>query len=165
MIGNKELSEANVKAGDTVQISVLVTNVGNLDYNNETSEEKVVIRFMEGSNYLGEVDLAYLPSQTTGDKNSIWVSHPWNVGKARDYKIKVILDPYDSFPESSEKNNEFIGEVKVEPPSKEIVDEDDKDLESPNLSTIGVMIFIFLLLFNIIIWMMLLRAKHSNKKK
>ncbi len=167
MIGNQELSETDVKVGDTVQISVLVRNIGNLDYNNETSEEKVVIRFMEGSNYLGEVDLAYLPSQISGDNNLIWVYYPWYVGRGRDYTINVILDPYDSFPEINNNNNELMGEVKVEPLSEEIVDKDKDDdvLKIPNLSTIVVMIFIFLLLFNIIIWLLIFRAKHSNKKK
>jgi len=170
MLDNKSFSEANVKQGDIVLINALITNVGDLDCNNKTSNENVIIKFMEGSNYIGETTISYIPSKRTGNENSIWVSYPWKVGKAREYSIVVILDPDLSFPESNMKNNELMEKIKVEAVDEKIVDKDnlydDKDDDKimiPDISTILVIVFIFLLFLNIIIWLNILKMKGTNK--
>jgi uncharacterized membrane protein len=163
-----DFSEAVVEEGETVLIRALITNLEDLDYNNKTSGKKVVIKFMEGSNYLGEVDIPYLSTQRNIENNSVWISFSWKVGKARLYTIIIKLDPYNSFLDTNIKNNEFIGKIKVEEIPEEIIDEkidDGNEIKAPNLPTTIVIILIFLIILSIFLWLTSIKTKHTHKKK
>jgi uncharacterized membrane protein len=158
-IGAMDLEEAEVEEGETVLIRALITNVGELDYDNQTSDDKIVIKFTKGSDYLGEVVIPYLPSQRNSENNSIWVSIPWKVGIARSYTIIGKLDPYESFPETNNKNNEFVGELRVEKDHEKKVDNQTED--QGGINYIPLILFILF----IIIWLDLSKTKRSPKKK
>jgi uncharacterized membrane protein len=162
MIGDKHLSEANVKEGETVLIRALVTNVADLDYYNKSTEENVVIKFMEGSNYIGETNFSYLPSKRTSEKNSVWITHSWKIGKARPYTIVVKLDPYEAFPESRIENNELSDKVEVKSVGKE--EKDSSEIESSQIFSIVGIIIIFIIIMIIGIWMNITLAKRGVKK-
>jgi uncharacterized membrane protein len=163
-IGDAALSKADVKEGETVLVRALLTNVGDLDYYNKTTvEENIIIKFMEGSNYIGEINISYLGSQEDVEENSMWVSHPWKVGKARTYTVRVELDPYDSFPETSDTNNELSGKVVVLPIGGKAAD-DTGQIESSDIYAVLAAIIIFIIIMLVGIWANIAISRRAAKK-
>ena len=161
-IGDKLLSEAEIKEGETVLLRVRLTNVGDLDYFNKTTNRDVVIKFMEGSNYIGETNISYLPSQRTSDENSIWVSHSWKIGKARLYNLIVKLDPYEAFSESVTDNNELSGKIDVK--AVDAAGEGGDEIESSDIFTMLGLIIACVIIMLIGLWMNISFAKRAKKK-
>ena len=161
-IGDKTLSQAKIKEGETVLIRVLITNVADLDYYNRSTDENVVIKFMEGSNYIGETNITYLPAKRADEENSIWVTHSWKIGKARPYTITVHLDPYEAFPESILENNELSGKVEVRGSGDS--GEDTSDIKSSDLFMLLGVIIVFIIIMLIGIWLNIALTKRGKKK-
>ncbi|WP_455393183.1 hypothetical protein [[Eubacterium] cellulosolvens] len=164
MIGDKPLADANVKEGETVLVRALITNVGDLDYYNKTTDENIVIKFMEGSNYIGELNISFLASPRTSDENSVWVSYPWKVGKARTYTVIVKLDPYESFTESTITNNELSGKLEVVPLSGKKAAEEDEQLLSSDLLWLLIAIVIVIIIMILGIWANVAITRRAVKK-
>jgi hypothetical protein len=163
-IGDESLSKADVKEDETVLIRALLTNVGDLDYYNKTTEdnENLVIRFMEGSNFIDELNITYLPSERTSTDNSIWVTVPWRVGKARTYTIIINLDEYGAFDESNTENNKLSGKLVVKGVG-EASDTSD-DIESSELYLILGVILICVILMMVGIWANVSIARRAARK-
>ena len=163
-IGDTALSKAEVREGETVLVRALITNVGDLDYYNKTMvDENIVIKFMEGSNYIGEMNISYLGSDKNEEGNSIWVSYPWKVGKARTYTVRVELDPYDSFPETSDSNNALSGKVEVKPVGGKS-DEGENKIESADIYAVLTAIIIFIIIMLVGIWANIAISRKAAKK-
>ncbi|MCK5559015.1 MAG: hypothetical protein KAJ51_00415, partial [Thermoplasmata archaeon] len=164
MIGDEPLSEATVKEGETVLVRAQLTNVGDLDYYNKTTDENVVIKFMEGSNYIGELNISYLPSERTSSENSVWVTYPWKIGKARTYTVIVKLDPYEAFTESSTTNNELSGKLKVIPPKGTNADDAGDELLSSDLLLLLIAIVIVIIIMILGVWANIAITRRGLKK-
>ena len=155
---------SEVREGETVLIRVLITNIGDLDYYSGTFIENIVIKFMEGSNYIGELNISYLASRRKSDNNFIWISHPWKIGKARTYTLIIKLDPYDAFPESSDNNNELS--FKLEVTGEDTVKEDgDKEERLPiNIQIMLISIIVTIIVMCLGIWANITISKRGTKK-
>jgi uncharacterized membrane protein len=163
-IGDQPLTKADVKEDETVLIRALLTNVGDLDYYNKTTEdnENLVIRFMEGSNFIDEINITYLPSERTSIDNSIWVTVPWRVGKARTYTLIINLDEYGAFEESNIENNKLSGKLSV----KSVTDDggEEEDIGSSELYLIFGIIIICVILMLVGIWANVSITRRAARK-
>jgi uncharacterized membrane protein len=168
-IGDESLKNADVKEGETVLLRAKLENIGALDYYNETiekmvSEQKEIelkIKFQEGYNYIGDVEVFYLPSQKNSDNNTIWVGLPWKIGKARVYEISVEVDPDSLIPDSNSKNNKVKGTLTV----TTTVQPDDKadEASAEDITMILVLIIIFVIIMLVGIWMTINISKRQQK--
>jgi hypothetical protein len=169
-VGEESLSQAGIKEGETVLLRVKIENVGDLDFYNKTIEKLVgkqedlslIISFTEGSNYIGEVNISYLPSIASGQNNSVWVGLPWKIGKARDYDVAVVADPKEKIPESRTTNNKISGLLKVK--SDEQKEEDGPGDDEGDITLILILIVVFIIIMLIGIWMTVNLSKKQKKK-
>jgi hypothetical protein len=168
-VGEDSLSQADIEEGETVLLRVKIENVGELDFYNKTIEKLVgkqedlslIISFTEGSNYIGEVNISYLPSSSSGQNNSVWIGLPWKIGKARDYDVAVVADPKEKIPESRTTNNKISGRLSVIAP-------DEKDSGGPDdegdITLILILIVVFIIIMLIGIWMTINLSRKQKKK-
>ncbi len=140
LIGDEPLPEADVKEGETVLLRVKLENSGDINYSSDTFGDELLIRFLEGSGYIGDANITFLPSADNGSEYAIWVSVPWRVNKARDYNLVVELDPGMDLPDSNRDNNKINGSMRIR----------DGD-ENLNLQDDSTIIFTIILLLTIII--------------
>lgn len=168
-IGEDSLGKANIKEGETVLLRAKLENIGELDYYNKTIEQLVgkervelIIRFTEGSNYIGETNVTYLPTKKTGSNNSIWVGIPWKIGKARDYEITVEIPETSDIPESKTSNNKIKGTLTVR--ARGAGEDEDSMASAEDLSILLILIIIFILIMLAGIWLTISISKRKAKR-
>jgi hypothetical protein len=94
----------------------------------------------------------------------MWVSFPWKIGKARTYTIIVKFDPYDSFPESSDENNELTGKLQVTGAGGKNSGADDNQGLSSDVLGVLIAIVIVVIIMLLGIWANISIAKRGAKK-
>jgi uncharacterized membrane protein len=156
-IGEESLKDAEIKEGETVLLRAKLENIGALDYYNETikkmvSDKKEIelkIKFQEGYNYIGEVEVFYLPSKENSDNNTIWVGLPWKIGKARNYEISVEVDPDGLIPDSKTSNNKVKGTLSVKSTDDKVDKADEASAEDITMILVLIIIFVIIMLVGI----------------
>jgi uncharacterized membrane protein len=167
-IGNTKVDDfkGNLKQGNTVLLRAKLENLGDIDYYNKSiqkflrydKEIELIVEFTEGSNYIGEVIVYYLPTLDNSDEKSIWVGVPWKVGATRLYELLVVIDPEEQIPDSNRTNNKQRANILVNEQGSKV----DSDEDPFNKITYQINIII---LFFIILIMGIYLIVHSSKIK
>ena len=150
-INNESVGKVKLKENDLVSVQAKLENIGEIDYSMENIGERLIIRFMEGTNFIDETNITILRSQTTSDNSTIWVETNWQVGKAKNYIITVELDPYEVIPESIRSNNKLERRIAIE-----IIENqkpDDNERGSNNVYIFSIIVIIILITITMVLWL------------
>lgn len=160
-ISNQSFEKATLLEGEQVELRIKLENLGEINYSSESFGKPLVVVLTEGSNYIGEANISFLPSKTSGQNSSAWLTIPWSIGKVKTYELNVEVDPYKDLPDSDRDNNELNRPKNVKP--KEQSKSKEKD-EGFSLSMIILFIIIIIIVISIIIWLIAYSSKVKKKK-
>jgi len=156
LVGDEPLEDAELEEGETVLLRAKLENTGDINYSSETFGKELEIHFYESSNYIGEANVTFLPSEENLNKSNhfIWVTVPWTINKAQDYQIIVELDPDKNLPDSNTDNNKVSGSTEISPSNKTIENGDGW------LILIVIALLIIILIICLIIVLLRRRRMH-----
>jgi hypothetical protein len=106
--------------------------------------------------------VTYLPSKTSGQNNTVWVSIPWKIGKARDYDLAAEVDPEGEIPDSDSGNNRVKGTLPITMDNQQGGGGTSEEAESLNIILILIIIFIVVMIIGI--WMTVNLSRRAKRK-
>jgi parallel beta-helix repeat protein len=104
VISDIHTSRKNVRQGEEVVLSAVISNIGGTDAND------VTVTFYDGSHVIKNRVLASVPQGGTQEVSVAWNTDDEDVGK---HTIRIVVDPEDRIPETDEIDNEASVTVEV----------------------------------------------------